>query len=96
MCLPSYHTEYTGSRLIAEVKQCRSCSVLGGVTAWEGFLLLPVHDLFFFFLAFQAHFTSFFYLWKTFRIFLSDILFLSNDAVVFSDLKKVNFSHIWQ
>ena len=34
-CLRPYHTEYTGSRLITEVKQCQACSVLGWVTAWE-------------------------------------------------------------
>jgi hypothetical protein len=34
-CLRPYHVEYTGSRLITEVKQRRACSVLGWVTAWE-------------------------------------------------------------
>ena len=33
LCLRPYHTEYTGSRLITEVKQCWACSVLGWVTA---------------------------------------------------------------
>ena len=34
-CLRPYHTEYTSSRLITEVKQRRACPVLGWVTAWE-------------------------------------------------------------
>ena len=34
LCLRPYHTQYTSSRLITEVKQCRACSVLGWVTAW--------------------------------------------------------------
>ena len=35
LCLRPYHTEYTGSHLITEVKQCWACLVLGWVTAWE-------------------------------------------------------------
>ena len=35
-----YHIEYTSSRLIAEVKQCRAWSVLGWETAWEHWVLL--------------------------------------------------------
>ena len=35
LCLRPYHTEYTGSRPITEVKQCWACLVLGWVTAWE-------------------------------------------------------------
>ena len=34
-CLRPYHTEYTSSRQITEVKQCWACPVLGWVTAWE-------------------------------------------------------------
>ena len=34
-CLRPYHAEYTGSRLITEVKQRRARLVLGWVTAWE-------------------------------------------------------------
>ena len=35
LCLRPYHVEYTGSRLITEVKQRRARLVLGWVTAWE-------------------------------------------------------------
>ena len=34
-CLRPYHREYTGSRLITEVKPGRAGLVLGWVTAWE-------------------------------------------------------------
>ena len=38
-CLRPYHAEYTGSRLITEVKQRRAWLVLGWVTAWESQVL---------------------------------------------------------
>ena len=38
-CLRPYHVEYTGSRLITEVKQRRARLVLGWVTAWESRVL---------------------------------------------------------
>ena len=39
LCLRPYHVEYTGSRLITEVKQRRARLVLGWVTAWESRVL---------------------------------------------------------